>query len=806
MPHDRSPNTACEHRSALRARRAGLQWAWLPMLAGLSLALLAGAGLDVADAAAPARHPAPPRAAASGATPALRFAPAAMHFHNCCFTNSMAAADLDGDGRIDLVAGNGLSYDVTVLRSDRAGHFAEPVSLPVSNPLYGYVAVAVGDVTGDGTPDIVATGFDDNEALVYANDGSGVFGAPVSFDLGAAQSPRAIALADVDGDGNDDLITANGDSGNVSVLAGDGAGSFAAARNFPTGAFPVALAVADVTGDGKADIVTANAGNDDVSILAGDGTGQFAAPLSLSIGADAEPVSLAVADATGDGIVDIVTANSALDGSPFPPPELPGTVSVLAANGSGGFAAAQQFATGAGDGRAHGVAIADITGDGHSDIVVSRPIANSAAVLAGDGAGGFARAQTFPTSVGPTPLVIADVTGDGHADIVTGNAVSANISVLPGDGAGGIGFAANFGTGIYPHSIAAVDFNGDGRPDVATANIQSNDVSVLLNDGAGGFAPEVRHAVGNSPLGIASADVDGDGHADLFVADLGGGEVSVLLGDGAGDFAAALNFGVGGDFESPYAVAVGDANGDGHLDIATANTNISNDSISLLLGDGSGQFGAPTLLPLGTGTGYQPQGIVFGDVTGDGHADIVTANSGHGDLSLLAGDGAGGFAAAVPLPTDQGPDAVVAADVTGDGIVDLVSLNQPAQDVSVLVGDGSGGFAAAANYPIYPPESVLDYNPWPQGLALADVDADGRLDIVTANTQNDTVSVLSNDGAGGFGTFANFDTGAHPGSIAVADFDGDGQPDLATANFDNNGISVLVNQGSADLIFADGFD
>lgn len=743
---------------------------------------------------------------AGGSASQVRLRPTGMRFNVCCYTTSMVTADLNGDSHADIVTGNGLSYDVSVLLSDGTGGFSDPVSFPVGSFTLGFVAVAAGDVTGDAHPDIVATGYDDDEILVYVGDGQGGFGAPASFFTGNGQYPTAVEIVDVTGDGHPDIVTANGDSSNISVLAGDGTGGFAAAANFPTGAFPTSLAVADVTGDGKSDVVTANSQTLDVSVLVGDGTGGFAAPVNLSVGADAEPTAVAAADVSGDGHVDLVVANKGLDDSPFPPPELPGTVSVLIGDGAGGFAAAVQYSAGAGDGRADAVALGDVTGDGHPDIVVSRPLANTAGVLAGDGAGGFAEAVTVPTGVGPGPVAIADTTGEGHLDVVTANAVGSSISVLPGDGEGNIGFAGNFPAGMFPFAVASMDLNDDGYPDLVSANGMSNDVSVLVNNGFGGFDNAVSYAVGTSPALTAVGDVDDDGHADLVVANLGGGDVSVLLGTGTGGFAPAANFSIGEGFQSPYAVALGDANGDGHLDIATANTNISNDSISFLLGDGTGNFAAAVMYPVGDGSFYQPQGIVLTDVTGDGHADIVTANSGANNLSVLVGDGAGNFAAAVHLTPDLGPVAVAAADVTGDGRVDLVTLNTTAQDVSVLAGDGAGGFAAAVNYAIYPFEGIVDYNPWPWGLAVADVTGDGDLDIVTANTQNDTVSVLPNDGAGGFGSFANFDTGAHPGSVTVADIDGDGKADVITANRQNNNVSVLFNESAGDVIFADGFD
>jgi hypothetical protein len=525
------------------------------------------------------------------------------------------------------------------------------------------------------------------------------------------------------------------------------------------------------------------------------------------VGADAEPLGLAAGDVDGDGHPDLVVANRGTDGSPFPPPELAGSVAVLRNDGSGAFPLAVTYGVGAGDGRADHVALGDVTGDGHVDIVASRPLANAASVFAGDGAGGFADAVLVPAGVGPAALALADATGDGRIDVLLANAVGSSLSVLPARADGGVGFRGNYAAGTGPYAIATGDLDGDGRPDVVTANAFADTVSVLLADGSGGLRAPVDHPVDAFPNAVAIGDMDGDGHPDLVVANLGGDSVSVLLGDGAGGFGAASSTSVGGTFESPYALALGDANGDGHLDVATANTNISNESISILLGDGHGGFAPAQLLAPGPAGYYQPQGVLLADVTGDGKADIVTADTGADCLSLLAGDGSGGFAPAVLLPTDLGPVAVAAADLDGDGAMDLVSLDTTTQDVSVLAGDGAGGFAAAVSYPIYPFEEVQDYNPWPWGLALGDVDGDGRPDIVTANTQNDSVSVLANDGTGAFPAFLNVGTGAHPGAVAIADIDGDGRADVITANRENADVSVLLQRaGTGDAIFADGFD
>jgi len=770
---------------------------------------------EMRDASREGRPPvfaeAPPRTALAtlraagdaGVAPSL--APAALHYDACCFASAIATADLTGQGRTDLLIGNAMSGDVSVLLDDGAAGYAEPfqVFIPATPNIF-YVVIAVGDVDGDAHPDLVATGLS-NEVYVYHGNGDGTFAEPVSFGVGDGDWPHAIAIADFDGDGKADIATANNTTGDVSILLGDGTGSFPVATNFAVGANPVAMGVADVTGDGNLDIVTANAGSLDMTVIAGDGAGGFGRAASYSIGPDVEPFGVAVGDVNGDGKADVVVANAGTDGSGFPPPELPGSVSVFVADGAGAFAAAVQYSSGPDEGRAQGIALGDITGDGHVDIVVSRPNANGVAVLAGDGSGAFGDAALYPVSVGPAPVALADVTHDGKLDVIAANAVSANVSILPGDGAGGVGYANRHAAGSYPHSVVAVDFNDDGIPDIATANLMGSDVSVLLADGSGGYAAAVHYPVGDSPTWIVAGDVDGDGHTDLVTADLGGGTVSILRGDGSGAFATAMSYGVGGTFESPYAVALGDANNDGKLDIATANTNISNESISYLAGNGDGTFAAAVLLPIGDAGYYSPQSVLLSDVTGDGNADIVTANLGADNVSVLAGDGAGGFAAATHFATDPGPVDVVAGDLTGDDIVDLVTVNQSGQDVSVLVGTGAGAFAAAASYPIYFDVPNDLYKPWAWGLALGDIDGDGWLDIVTANTQNDTVTVLAND-AGTFGSFAVFGTGALPGAVAIADMDGDGKPDVVTSNRENDDVSVLRNLEITDSIFADGFD
>ncbi len=339
----------------------------------------------------------------------------------------------------------------------------------------------------------------------------------------AGSLPLSVAVADVNGDGWPDLVTANSGSDTVSVLLGDGRGGFAAKTDFATGSNPQFVAVADVNGDGQLDLVVANYWSDTVSVLLGNGSGGFAAKTDFATGN--LPVSVAVADVNGDGRPDLVTANS-----------LSNTVSVLLGNGSGGFAAKMDLP--AGD-IPYSVAVADVNGDGQPDLVVANYGSDNVSVLRGNGSGGFAAKTDFPTGRGPRSVAVADVNGDGQPDLVIANAANGanQVSVLLGDGSGGFAPKTDFDTGAGPYSVAVADVNGDGQPDLVTANFYPHTVSVLLGNGSGGFAAKTDFAAGTGLHFVTVADVNRDGQPDLVTASYADeNNVSVLLGAGAGTF------------------------------------------------------------------------------------------------------------------------------------------------------------------------------------------------------------------------------------------------------------------------------
>ena len=297
--------------------------------------------------------------------------------------------------------------------------------------------------------------------------------------------------------------------------------------------------------------------------------------------------------------------------------------------------------------------------------------------------------------------------------------------------------------------------------------------------------------VGAPPQSAAVGDFNGDGDPDLVTANAGN-VVTVLFGDGTGVFTVDSAVAVG---ISPVSVAVGDFNGDGNLDLVTAN--FGGNNVTVLLGDGSGGFVEAPGSPFAVWT--NPQSIALSDFNGDGNLDIATANNGTNDATVLLGDGTGGFMAAAgsPFPMGLFPQSLAVGDVNGDGNPDLISANSGNNTVKVLLGNGSGGFTGGGAFPV---------GSFPQSVAAADFNGDGNLDIATANSGSNTVTVLLGNGLGGFTAAVGspFAVGANPQSIAVVDINGDGKPDLVTANVADNTVTVLLGTGSGGFSAAAG--
>lgn len=365
-----------------------------------------------------------------------------------------------------------------------------------------------------------------------------------------------------------------------------------------------------------------------------------------------------------------------------------------------------------------------------------------------------------------------------------------------------------YATGTAPSALTALDVNGDGRPDLAVTNRGSNTVSVRLNLTAPGAATTTYSAAqdfdtGSGPASVVATDIDGDGRPDLVVANANADTtgVSVLLNTTAAgatlpDYTAARAFATGSGSAS---VTATDVDRDGRPDLAV--TQPGSDSVTVLLNATEAGAEVPAFAAAGTfAAGAGPRAAVAADFDGDGRPDLAVANEGGDSVSVLinataAGDAVAAYAAAVSFATGSRPRAIVALDLNGDGRADLITANAGGASVSVLLNTTTPG----ADTPAFTAPSDFAAGNEPASIAAVDADDDGRADLAVANAGSDDVSVLLNTTAVNadtpvFTAASGFGVGDGPRALATADFDGDGLGDLATANTGDDSLSVLLNR------------
>jgi hypothetical protein len=344
------------------------------------------------------------------------------------------------------------------------------------------------------------------------------------------------------------------------------------------------------------------------------------------------------------------------------------------------------------------------------------------------------------------------------------------------------------GIGIFSATLQAFGDQMLTAADTASALPAGSSFGILVSSPAaslaavprGIFAASQQFPAGSGPAAVVLGDFNSDGIADEAIADSTSNSVSILLGNGDGNFGAPGTVALGA---APTALQVGDFNGDGHLDLAVVE-NAAN-KIGILLGNGAGGFAAATSINVATA----PTALAVADLNGDGRADLAVASNSSvkGTLSLFYGTGTGTFGLGSTYAVGSEPSAVAAADFDGDGRPDIAVANAGDFNVSILLAVSTGGFAPAVNFAA---------GQQPLGMAVGDFDHNGTLDLATANALNSTVSVLLGNGNGTFAGAANYAAGSSPTAIVVGNFDGDSNLDLAVVNGNDNTVSILLGNGT----------
>ena len=416
----------------------------------------------------------------------------------------------------------GISEDLVVTNCGNNTSFAWSA---VSNDAWLTISPTAGNVPGvfsitaeanstessrTGSVTVTASGIDGSPQAVTATQSS-LFSTAGSYGVG--NHPSSVFSIDLNGDGNNDLVTTNRNSHDVSILLGNGDGTFQSAVSYGVGISPNSVFSIDFNNDGKNDLATANRGADNVSILLGNGDGSFQSVFNYPAGE--EPCSVFSIDLNGDDNNDLAIANFISDG-----------VSVLLGNGDGTFRSAVNYNVGD---LPFSVFSIDFDGDGDNDLATANYGSPNVSIMLCNGDGTFQNSVDYPVEGHAMSVFAVDLNGDGNNDLATVSSFLNGVSILLGNGNGTFQSAVNYAAGDGSFSVFSIDFDGDGDNDLATANNYSRNVSILLGNGDGTFQSAVDFAVGDSPSSVFSVDLDGDGDNDVAVANGGSHNVSILI-------------------------------------------------------------------------------------------------------------------------------------------------------------------------------------------------------------------------------------------------------------------------------------
>ncbi|MGA3105763.1 MAG: FG-GAP-like repeat-containing protein [Terriglobales bacterium] len=645
-----------------------------------------------------------------------------------------------GNSELHIFLGNGagsLTYNAT---------YAAPNS---SNANPGPNNLVAMDVNGDGKIDIVAmTPY--NGVYVFLGNGDGTFQAPIAnatVCTNAIGNCESMAVGDLNGDGKPDLAFQSNDTtgGGISILLNTGSGTFGSAAYYPvaiSGVFAGAgIAIGDVNGDKKPDIVVGSAGGATAIVYLNQGAGTF--KVSGTVGSvPLNPTNnVVLADINNDKKLDIVVPD------PF------GDVYTFYGTGKGTFTAGQVYPLqSCNDCSNFLVAVADFNGDGTLDVLDTDGFFTNTVSL-GRGDGTFQTAQSFPFALEGQyqNIAVADFNGDGIPDVAAQGVTSGSVAVVLGAQHGTLTtkqLITSVCTNTFTYGIAAGDVNGDGKADVVAvfgggSDSCNHEVAVLLGLGTGKFKKAAFYPTGAGTNAqeeeVYLVDVNGDGKLDIVIAN-SDGTLSVLLNKGNGTYTTEALVPAVANLFYQESLTFADFNGDGKMDIALTSRGAYS-TVWVLPGNGNGTFGAP----IQTQTSYVVDAAVAGDFNKDGKPDLLATingipNCGSGS-QFLQGNGNGTFTAGTINCLGGGAfsNAPVAADFNADGNLDVIipySAGNFELGPALLQGNGNGTFTPTEFY--YTGTGAV-------GAAVADFNGDGMLDVALLNKGNSTfVSLLLN--------------------------------------------------------------
>jgi hypothetical protein len=744
---------------------------------------------------------------------------------------AVASADFNADGKMDVVAVNGVanSNNVVVFLNNTAAGSTVPQFTPTSFSVPGTpTAVVTGNFSGGNSHD-VAIATDTPAVYVLQNStptASNTASLSVVTTLALSHSAgNALAAGDLSGGGSADLAVGDATSGSVLIFlnAHSGTPSFGSAHSFAAmSGGPTALASADVDNDGHLDLITADGSSNSITVWRNTALGAasgFVNSGSITVGAD--PVALAVADFNRDNLPDVAVADAG---------DSTATVLLNQSSGAGAIAWSGGLTVNL-DSQASplGIVAVDLSGDGVPDIATANaptvPPPQQAentygsisiavnTTAANSSTPSFAVAQQYTVGLAPAALASGDFNGDNRNDLVCADNFATNLALALNNGSGlDVGAQLAASSQQHPASAVAVDLDGDGKPDLVSGNVNSSSGPYLLSvyhntTAPGASAPSFVKLADLSatavPSSVCSGDFNGDGKPDIATVGVDTAQVTIYLNTTPSGGSISFDSGHSFTFTGNYDVSIlaADLAGTGKADLVIADQH--NNDVTIMTNTSSAStlsFSVSQVQIAADGNLTQPTDIALANMDGSGKLSIVVScndyvsgndNSGNlGHIAILPNTSSGGvlsFGAPQVLDVSGtvNPVAVAVADLDGDGKPD-VSLTDYTSGALTIVPNASTG---AGSFALGSPLSI-QLGATGNAVTAADLRDSGHQDLVVG--RNDALmSLLLNTSTPGNFTFNRTDVlsdsrvatdffGPIPLRYAVADFNNDGKLDVAT--------------------------
>ncbi|CAF1004333.1 unnamed protein product [Adineta steineri] len=741
----------------------------------------------------------------------------------------VAVGDFNNDTRLDIVVVNYGKNNIGIFLGYGNASFSTQKTYSTGSNSQPY-ALTIGDVNNDKRLDIIVANYGTNNIGVFLGYGNGTFLAQKTYSTGSGSGPSFLVCRDVTGDDLLDIVVANSNTNKFAVLVGYGNGSFLLRNTYSVGSgyYTWTLAIDDINNDKQLDIIVTNYPNN-LAVFLGYGNGNFSLPEIYETGSNSQPYSVVISDLNNDGKPDIAIANYATS-----------NVGVFVGYGNGSFTDQKTYSTREAAYPQY-VTVGDFNNDNQLDIVVVNNYGDNIDIFFGYRNGSFGNQTSYSTGDNSDPMfvAVADFNNDKNLDIVVANSGTNNIIIFLNYGNGSFPNQITYSTGSdsEPYSVAVGDFNNDTRLDIVAANFGTNNIVVFLGYGNGSFYTQQTYSTGDGsgPQFLAIQDFDKDGLLDIAVACQYTSSLNIFFGYGNGSFLnqSIFSLGIGTD---PNSIAIGDLNNDDNLDLVV--TTFYGRSIAIFLGYSNGTL--INLVTYSAGSGSRPQSCLIADWNYDNQMDIIVSNCGTNNIVVFFGTGDGTFSDQESYSTGENscPISIAFGHFNNDTLMDVTVANSYTNTIGIFLGTsymsgereaaystGSsphpraialGSFAdkrqldiTMVNYGLdnvgvllgymngtFPSQTMFSTGTLslPTSVAVSDLDNDGELDIIVANSAADNVGILYGYGNGSFTNLSTYSTGlgSSPQSIVIGDFNNDKKSDIAVVNSGTNNVLTML--------------